>query len=1412
MASSSSTAGLSTPQRPSAASGSGLGLSSLGSGSTVASYLTLEAALAGANGSHAAALDAVLAERNGLSQQNAQLWKLIEKQRASYTNAMADLARIRAERDKAISRLDGSRGPRRQHSTPQKSSSTSTLPTSFSHSESPSSDSPAPSRHQTDPATQTTVNGGLDSARASPDNGSIAHSVVSELPDDTPTSTPVKQPPSIITTLPSTPPRQHPASADAATPVNATDSSVRPLHIPTKKSSLDSHITLTTSSPSTQTHHPVHQLSQPTLTATNMLMPNDHSKRSNRESRISIPPEARSYIQQMADMPSPKDSVSNFSSASTTSLNGYTKEPALSTVAENPRQRVVSSPERPHPLRSESGRSESVTPPFLDMDNSDDEDDSAPNGIAPDPSPSGPATGSAPIPIPPNSHAAPATTMYSSVSTSSPEPGSVFSDDPRVASASTSPAEEYPQAPTRERAPLYDLGTPPNSPPLPSPVAPVSSSGAPGQGSSGRPAFRAQRLTHPDLAQTSVRVAGSNIRPNDRGKEVLSFVIAVSPGNKERYKVEKLYSEVIALDARVRAVMSKSQQKVLAPLPDAKLFKDHAPAKVDQRKQGLEKYLQILIRAPMKNTDDLCAFFSSDVVRDAKAPVMQNGYKEGYLTKRGKNFGGWKTRYFVLQNSTLEYYESRGGTHLGSIVITGAQIGRQQRAQSSRADDDENEFRHAFLIIEAKRGPGGQSPRHVLCAESDIERDAWVEVLVRYVTGAYDESGSVPGQTGQPPPNVAVPRSSTSSYDSSSMKRPRMSKDEIAKGPAVPISQLAIDSSNAKLFQSAPGLVETGSNSPGGASPDKSPAHAQSQDSLARRILERNGQTPQNTSEISLSSSVPSYLDVAGMHPAQRQPHPGASTPRSASELGHYADLKGPPPQGYGSQSQGAGDRPGSTPSRNNQRASYHPSLTTVRSSPTNEHGPSGERAITPDLMTPRAEQPRPAAEPPRSTPKPISGPMNGKPIPAGYNFGTSQNSLAPPEPAAAPADKDRKGKSTSRFWGTFSKSDKNPTPAPVPTQAPRAVFGVTLQDSLEVAEIAKLPAVIFRCIQYLEAKRADQEEGIYRLSGSSAVIKSLRDRFNAEGDVDLLASDEFWDPHAIAGLLKGFLRDLPASILTRDLHLRFLHVIDLMDPQERVSELQSLISQLPLANYSLLRALTAHLILVVQNSNVNKMTMRNVGIVFSPTLGIPAGVFSLMLGEFNRVFSVEPENRGEGVPPPGESATNPASDSSSHLSRRNSRHYADTAADRMLGLTGRSLPTSADDSDNDEELLSVHEESGTETENEGDVTLTLDGATDTESHQTHQSYHSQQSHHTGHSHTHHGQPPQLYVEQSSQSRPTERAPKAANVAASRGLQVNVPGGAEGRRVSNMPGLPASPRPRGAPLTPTTASNPATPR
>ena len=71
---------------------------------------------------------------------------------------------------------------------------------------------------------------------------------------------------------------------------------------------------------------------------------------------------------------------------------------------------------------------------------------------------------------------------------------------------------------------------------------------------------------------------------------------------------------------------------------------------------------------------------------------------------------------------------------------------------------------------------------------------------------------------------------------------------------------------------------------------------------------------------------------------------------------------------------------------------------------------------------------------------------------------------------------------------------------AAAPAVQPRAVFGVPLEEALAVSQIANLPSIVFRSIQFLESMKADEEEGIYRLSGSSAVVKSLKDKFNTGG------------------------------------------------------------------------------------------------------------------------------------------------------------------------------------------------------------------------------------------------------------------------------------------------------------------------
>ncbi|KAI6161727.1 hypothetical protein EDD17DRAFT_657630 [Pisolithus thermaeus] len=1330
-----------------------------------------------------AALEQALSERNVFSSQNTQLWKLIEKQRTGYNQVHRDLERLRVERDAYKSRLQAAGlstelGKKEKGKALRPSASNATMSTVDSrvvglvrHQ----SDNSASSIRDHRPTTPTKMSEQLDApddhmppfrtTSQTPASPVVIPPRSASLPQGSPTptssqsfssgvSSPEAQPRTSEGSVTSQPGSQLQSSRSGALHLDAnTSSSSLPASPPTSKAHPAS---LIPHNPSAGTLTPI--IEDPRL--------------SQESSRI---------LSATGDSPPPSPNCTG-SSIIGSSVSEHGQSRTDNTVI-NGHQQARRSPNK-------LGRTDKDDDnEFLDMSgDAENQGDGAaydqqnhrdPGPLSPSKKKSKARAMVEDFPMPPSYGAVHLPTHHTNVTPQSP--GSTDMVTPTQANPQSSshrhglqvhPEQKKSQALSPSQSSLVEPGPSPTTPDSPlqsSYLSPVKSVHG-GTSTGPSPTFRALPLVYDDLKTTRVTVLHSSVKPNDRGKDVLSFVLDVDPRNgKDSWKVEKMYSDFLGLDQRMRAVVGKSVAKKMGILPEGKVWKDHAPAKADQRKVALEVYLQSLVSLPVRNKDEFIAFLTSDIVRETKKPVMQAGYKEGYLTKRGKNFGGWKTRFFVLQGPVLEYFESRGGTHLGSILITNAQIGRQQRTADN---DDEKNYRHAFLIIEAKKGSGGPNPRHVLCAESDAERDSWVDILVRYVSGTFSEDPVSSTSSGPSPLAVNVsqsqgagsaqPRSSTSSSQDTTAtpgnKRAvrTVSKDDISKGAAMPISQLALDASNAKFFQTAPIPESTSVDDPQAytTSPTKSSHHHAvdrdndvSTDGHSRRLPEHsNGAT-----EPPLSTSLPttSPLDSAGQ---------GLVSFRANSELGHYIDTdRSVIGQG---QDHGVITDPGKPYEGRRDRKSYYPALSSMSLSPVAPTFP--DRAPSPDL----ASTPMKHGE--LNGKVKISGPLNGAPIPLGYKFGSKDGE--------GPSSSDRREKAKSRsFWGFGSK------PADKVVSVPRAVFAVPLEESLDVAEIARLPAVVFRCIQYLEAKKAEKEEGIYRLSGSSAVIKGLRDRFNAEGDVDLLGSDEYWDPHAIAGLLKSFMRELPASILTRELHMKFLAVMDFVEPQERIRELSFLIASLPIANYSLLRALTAHLILIVQNSAFNKMTMRNVGIVFSPTLGIPAGVFSLMLGEFNRVFNVD-------------EASDVSEEKAGDMSRRNSRQYSDAAADQLLGLSGRCLnngtsmllvgyivywlivhrfcflATTEETPSEDGDSISLQYESGNETAENG---ATVESANPTQFVSQYNAY---------------------FSSPARSELSSERRRHASNVAASRGLNIAVNNERVDRQ-SRMVGLPVSPRP-----------------
>ncbi|CAG8771905.1 1417_t:CDS:2, partial [Gigaspora margarita] len=666
-------------------------------------------------------------------------------------------------------------------------------------------------------------------------------------------------------------------------------------------------------------------------------------------------------------------------------------------------------------------------------------------------------------------------------------------------------------------------------------------------------------ITSDGISGIAVKVIGSNKKTNDKGKEVLAFIISVGQARvvdgcivgmeKELWRVEKFYSDFLSLDGKLKQRHSKSTINKIGKLPDKNLFHNNAPSKVDQRKTALEQYLQHIISLPLrdnKDSNDLCKFLSTNVIEQDDKDSQPTGFKEGYLTKKGKSFGGWKSRYFVLKSPVLEYYESKDGSQLGSIRLTHAQIGRQQSSNDTDKDN-ENSYRHAFLILEPKPGSKAQNTRHVLCAESDAERDEWVEALLQYV--GLSQNGQ---WNAQPMLGISV---------SQAQKRASMMEE-------------------------------------------------------MERIRKYTG-TPE---------------------------------PRDVS--------------------------------------------------------PSSSQVVA---------------------------------VVSSNNSSQGQSSTRRDRPHDDQISEKKKNSRKTFFGNMFGSKDDKKKYHDIRPDVSKIVFGIPLDQAISVARIKEgyeLPAVVYRCIEYLDANDADKEEGIYRLSGAAMTLKHLKDRFNTEGDVDLLHQGEHYDIHAVAGLLKLYLRELPTSVLTRELHMEFVNVVDLLDRRDRINELGRLVSALPLANYTLLRALTGHLIRIVQNSEINKMTVRNIGIVFSPTLGIPAGVFSLFMAEFDYIFFTDsdgvaapktleaPENHGHYQPPttdfssqttsdnpqqlknvnPDENITSPTALSPKNAlrrrdireevtgrSNRNSVHYMDNAPDAVVGLerkltvTKSSLRKNNDQNDDDD-------------------------------------------------------------------------------------------------------------------------------
>ncbi|XP_074895202.1 rho GTPase-activating protein SYDE2 isoform X2 [Buteo buteo] len=174
-------------------------------------------------------------------------------------------------------------------------------------------------------------------------------------------------------------------------------------------------------------------------------------------------------------------------------------------------------------------------------------------------------------------------------------------------------------------------------------------------------------------------------------------------------------------------------------------------------------------------------------------------------------------------------------------------------------------------------------------------------------------------------------------------------------------------------------------------------------------------------------------------------------------------------------------------------------------------------------------------------------------------------------------------------------------------------MFGVDARKVVEKESAGLMvPLLMQKCILEIE-KRGCQVVGLYRLCGSAAVKKELREAFERDSKAVTLCESQYPDINVITGVLKDYLRELPSPLITKQLYEA---VLDAMvknplkitangcenDPSDS-EHAAALLDCLPDVEKATLKMLLDHLKLVASYHEVNKMTCQNLAVCFGPVL-----------------------------------------------------------------------------------------------------------------------------------------------------------------------------------------------------------------
>ncbi|XP_037112294.1 rho GTPase-activating protein 17b isoform X3 [Syngnathus acus] len=161
-----------------------------------------------------------------------------------------------------------------------------------------------------------------------------------------------------------------------------------------------------------------------------------------------------------------------------------------------------------------------------------------------------------------------------------------------------------------------------------------------------------------------------------------------------------------------------------------------------------------------------------------------------------------------------------------------------------------------------------------------------------------------------------------------------------------------------------------------------------------------------------------------------------------------------------------------------------------------------------------------------------------------------------------------------------------------------KPAFGTALEEHLKRSN-RDIALPIEACVMML-LETGMREEGLFRIAAGASKLKKLK----AALDCSTSQLEEFYsDPHAVAGALKSYLRELPEPLMTFGLYDEWTQASNVSDPDKRLQALWVTCDHLPKTHKANFRYLVKFLARLAQNCDINKMSPSNIAIVLGPNL-----------------------------------------------------------------------------------------------------------------------------------------------------------------------------------------------------------------